>query len=62
MVVIAHHNASVWQTIHTSTGVLGAGQGAHAVVMHPWNFIKAQARSASAGMPATMSAYITMRR
>ena len=60
--VLGSHNAKEWQTIYAPGGVLEAGHGAHAVITTPWNFIEAQAKSASAGTPAKVDVYITMRR
>ena len=60
--VLGSHNSGDWQTVYTHGPALEAGLGAHTVVTAPWNFIKAQAKSAEAGAQAEVNVYITMRR
>jgi len=59
---LASHNGKDWQVVHSPEEALGAGQGTHVLIAGPWNFIKVQARSAAAGTPARLNAFITMRR
>ena len=60
--VLGSHNAKDWQTIYADDSVLEAGHGTHTLVSAPWNFIKAQAKSAEAGVQTEVNVYITMRR
>ena len=60
--VLASHNAREWQVIHAPSAILEAGQGSHALVAGPWNFIKVQAKSALRNRPSKVSAYISMQR
>ena len=60
--VLGSHNARDWQTIYIHGSALEAGHGAHTIVTAPWNFIKAQAKSAEAGAQTEVNVYITMRR
>ena len=60
--ILGSHNAKDWQTVHSPAAVLGAGQSTHVLIEGPWNFIKAQARSAGNGVPARVSVFITMQR
>ena len=60
--VLGSHNAKDWQIIHNPSAFLDAGQGTHALIAGPWNFIKVQAKSAVADAPSKVNVYITMRR
>lgn len=60
--MLGSHNAKDWQVIHAPSAILEAGQCTHALIAGPWNFIKAQAKSAQADMPSKANVYITMRR
>ena len=56
-------SASIFgQIIVTRPEALDAGQRAYVPIDGPWNFIKAQAKSAANGRPATVSDYLTLRR
>ena len=59
--VLGSHNTEDWQEINTPAP-LGPGEGTHLLIEGPWNFIKAQCRSAACATPAKVSAYLTMRR
>mgnify|MGYP001206925601 CR=1 FL=1 len=60
--ILGSHNTKDWQVIHAPTEILKHGRGAHCVITAPWNYIQAQAKSASCGSAAKVDVYITMQR
>ena len=60
--LLGSHNAEDWQVIHTPSGHVAGGEGSHVLVTAPWNFIKAQIKSAAAGSPAKVAVFVGARR
>ena len=60
--ILGSYNADDWQVINAPSSELAAGEASHIVITAPWNFIKTQTKSASAGNPGKADVFITMRR
>ena len=60
--ILGSHNVRDWQLIEAGEAPLGAGAATRLAISEPWNFIKAQARSAAGGAPAVVDVYVTLRR
>ena len=60
--LLGSRNARDWQLIHEPEEALGPNGDAYLLVDGPWNYVMTRARSAAAGRPATIDAFLTMRR
>ena len=60
--VLGSHNARDWQIIYADAAILEVGQATRTAIAEPWNFIKAQIRSATGDSPSTVDIYATLRR
>ena len=60
--LLGSHDTRHWQVIYAPPAALESRQGEHTVITAPWNFLKAQASSASNGTPSSLNVFITMRR
>ena len=60
--LLGSHNAKNWQIIYNPSETLQTGNSAYTIISEPWNFIKAQVKSASTDKPAKVNVYITMHR
>lgn len=58
--VLGSHDAQTWQAIEQGPRRLQPNTGGHQFVPGPWNFLRVHARSADAGKPAEVDAYISM--
>jgi hypothetical protein len=60
--VLGSHDAQTWQAIEQGPRRLEPNAGGHQTVNGPWSFLRVQARSADAGKPAEVDAYVSMSR
>lgn len=60
--LLGSHDTRDWQAIESGSAVLAVGEGARTTVTEPWNFIKVQIKSATAGRPSKVDVYVTLRR
>ena len=60
--LLASHNAANWQVVQEPENMLATGAGTHLLIDGAWNFLKVEARSANRGIPANISAFLTMQR
>ena len=59
--LLGSHNAKDWQSVHEESH-LDAGEGTHSLISGAWNYLKAEAKSTEPGIPAKISAFLTMQR
>ena len=60
--LLASHDAEDWQVLQGPEARLAASDGTHVLIDGAWNFLKVEAKSATGGKPARISAFLTMQR